>query len=504
MNTNKTPGIFTTCALCSTLLFTACNNQAQKEAQTAENSTDSVKQPNILWIVADDLGTDLGCYGEELVHTPNLDQLASQGVRYTNMYTVTAVSSPSRSALVTGMYPTSIRCHQHRTRYKDSLPHGIKPITHYFRQAGYFCTNGNFRDSTKPGKQDYNFLADNIYDGTDWSQRKPGQPFFSQVQIFYPHRPFKRDTTHPVDEKKVKLPPYYPDHRIARQDWALYLEFIQLLDKEVGKVLQRLENEKLADNTIVFFFGDQGRPHVRAKQFLYDSGINTPLIVRWKGKLDGGKVSDQLVSNIDLAPTAMQMAGITPPDYMQGHSFWGKNTKPREFIFAMRDRRDGTVDRIRAVRTKNFKYIRNFYPDRAYTQFNAYKKQAYPTLTLMQVMKKQNKLNETQLLFMAETRPEEELYHLKTDPFEIKNLANDSTYQKKLTELRKQLKKWLDNADKGTYPEAQKAIDYAQNLMKKRYAKRQQEKGLQPNPTDKEILKYWDAYLTPTKPEINE
>ncbi len=499
MNTKKTIKIITTGALCSTAFLTTCNNKSLKNEQTVEKTTDSQKQPNILWIVADDLGTDLGCYGEKLVHTPNLDKLASEGVRYTNMYTVTAVSSPSRSALITGMYPTSIKCHQHRTRFKDSLPRNVKPVTHYFREAGYFCTNGDFRDSTKPGKQDYNFLADNIYDGTDWSQRKPGQPFFSQVQIFYPHRPFKRDPSHPVDEKMVKLPPYYPNHRIARQDWALYLEFIQLLDKEVGKVLQRLQNEGLADSTIVFFFGDQGRPHVRAKQFLYDSGINTPLIVRWKGVFDGGTVSNQLISNIDLAPAAMRMAGITPPEYIQGQSFWGQNTKPRNYIFAMRDRRDGTVDRIRAVRTKDFKYILNFYPERPYTQFNGYKKQAYPVLTLMQVLKKQNKLNDIQLLFMAENRPEEELYRLKNDPFEVQNIANDTACQEKLLELRQQLKKWLDEADKGKYPEAQKAIDFSQDLMRKRYAKRQQEKGLPPNPTDLEILKYWENYLTPTK-----
>ena len=371
------------------------------QRNTKKEEVKSTFRPNILWIVADDLGTDIGCFGNSLIYTPNLDQLANEGIKYNHFFSVTAVCSPSRSTMITGMYPTSINCHQHRTRYKNPLPDGIYPITKYFKKAGYFTSNGDFRNINKEGKLDYNFKADSIFDGTDWSQRKPGQPFFSQIQIYYPHRAFIRDSLFPVYQNAVHLPPYYPDHWIARQDWALYLETIQILDREVGKILARLEKDGLADSTVVFFFGDQGRCMMRAKQFMYDGGIHTPLIIRYPEEMRKGAVKNILVSNVDLAPATLALAKIKIPDYMQGIDFLDPDVPKREYVFSMRDRRDETVDRIRAIRTQNFKYIRNFYSDRPYTQFNAYKKQAYPVLTLMQMMHREGKLTPVQDRFMA-------------------------------------------------------------------------------------------------------
>ena len=483
----------------------ACTSQESADTTNTARSNPqrpNPRRPNILWIVADDLGTDLGCYGDSLVHTPNLDRLAGQGTLYTNLYTVTAVCSPSRSALITGMYPVSIGAHQHRTYYKDSLPDPVQPITEYFREAGYFVSNGSFKDWDKFGKTDYNFIHSNedLYDGTDWRQRADGQPFFAQVQIFYPHRPFLRDPSHPVDADHVQLPPYYPDHPVARQDWALYLETVQHVDQEVGKVLQRLEDDGLADSTVVFFFGDQGRPHVRAKQFLYDPGTHTPLIVRQPSS-SGGQVDHQLVSNIDLAPTAMQLAGISVPEYMQGQGFLRQSATPRDYLFTMRDRRDGTVDRIRAVRTQDYKYIRNFYPERAYTQFNGYKKHSYPVLTLMQVMQKNGELTPEQARFMADTRPAEELYALKEDPYELNNLADDPTYQEKLLALRQVLDTWLAEVDTATYPEDSAAIAYAQQDMQQNFKERMERDGLSVDVSDEDFLRYWEERLTPTRIE---
>ena len=457
-------------------------------------------RPNILWIVADDLGTDLSCYGDSLVHTPHLDRLAQQGTLYTNLYTVTAVCSPSRSALITGMYPVSINAHQHRTYDKDSLPEPVQPITEYFQEAGYFVSNGSFNNWDKFGKTDYNFIHSNeaLYDGTDWRQRAAGQPFFAQVQIFYPHRPFQRDPSHPVNADSVRLPPYYPDHPIARQDWALYLETVQLVDQEVGKVLQRLEDDGLADSTIVFFFGDQGRPHVRAKQFLYDPGTHTPLIIRQPGGA-AGQTDDQLISNIDLAPTAMQLAGIAVPEYLQGQDFLGDGASPRQHVFTMRDRRDGTVDRIRAVRTPDYKYIRNFYPERPYTQFNGYKKHSYPVLTLMQVMQKKGELTPAQAYFMADTRPVEELYYLPDDPYEINNLADDALFQDKRVELRQALEEWMDEVDTAPYPEDSAAVAYAQQDMQQNFRERMERDGLSPDISDEDFLRHWEEQLTPTQ-----
>ncbi|MBR9999881.1 MAG: sulfatase [Cyclobacteriaceae bacterium] len=456
-----------------------------------DHGTDPGK-PNILWIVADDLGTDLGCYGEGSVMTPNLDQFATEGTRYTNFFTVTAVCSPSRSTLITGMYPVSIDAHQHRTQFKKPLPDPVKPVTHYFREAGYFTFNSDFRNPQIPGKQDYNFSADDIYDGTHWSACPEGMPFFGQIQIFYPHRPFIRDTLNPVDSENLEIPPYYPDHPLTRKDWAQYLEFIQLLDREFGKVMKELDQAGLLSNTVIFFFGDQGRPHVRAKQFLYDGGINTPLIIRFPDQENKGRPSDQLISNIDIPVTSLYLAGIKIPGHLQGNNVFDDE---REYIFAMRDRRDETVDRIRAVRSKQYKYIRNFYPERPYTQFNAYKKFSYPVLTLMEVLNEQGKLSEAQSIFMEANRPPEELYDVLNDPFEINNLANDPESGSILEKYGNVLDEWLKMYDKGTYPEDSSEIRYARELMEKNYRSWMEGIGLDENTGNEELLDYWYEYL---------
>jgi len=477
----------------SLLFITSCNFKEEE-----------VYRPNILWIIADDLGTDLACYGTPLVKTPNLDHLAAEGARFTNLFTVCAVCSPSRSALVTGMYPVSIDCHQHRTHFKKPLPEGVKPITEYFKVAGYFVCNGSVGDRSRPGKQDYNFIADtNMYDGTDWNQRNPGQPFFAQIQIFGPHREFKRDPSNPIHADSIQLPPYYPDHPLARQDWALYLENIQIVDQQVEEILQRIDNEGLRDSTIVFFFGDQGRPHVRAKQFLYDGGIRTPLIIRWPGTIEPGIVDVRLISNADLPVTALVAAGIDPPDYLHGLDFLSDKRPIREAIYAMRDRRDETVDRIRCVRSERYKYIRNFYPDRSYTQFNAYKKHQYPVLTLMQVLNKKGELDTVQASFMAADRPAEELYDIINDPFEVNNLAGNEEYIDILKELSGKLDEWLVQYDKGEYPEDPKEIEYWENFMKANFKQRMADRGLSTNISDEDFLEYWIDYLHPTEKEWN-
>ena len=242
------------------------------------------EQPNILWINCDDLGRELACYGNPDVYTPNMDKLATEGVRYTKAYANAPVCSASRSSQITGMYPSAINCLYHRTIEKHQLPSGIVPVMEIFRKAGYFCTNGWAHAMHKKGKEDYNFIGKDYFDGTDWKERKEGQPFFAQVQIHEPHRTFVKDESHPQDPEKVKLPECYPDHPLIRADWANYLESVQVADQRVGKIMDRLEEEGLADNTIVILFGDHGRPHLRDKQWLYEGGLAIPLIVRYPNK----------------------------------------------------------------------------------------------------------------------------------------------------------------------------------------------------------------------------
>ena len=427
-----------------------------------------IDRPNILWILSEDISPDLGCYGTPAVQTPNLDKLARQGVRYTNAFTTAPVCSASRSAMITGMYQTSVGIHNHRSHRDDgyTLLEPVRMITDYFREAGYFTANvktaaPGVRGS---GKTDFNFKFKNAFDGSDWNQRKPGRPFFAQLSISMTHRGghwkgLRQKLKNPVEPAKVQLPPYYPDHPVARDDWATYLDSIQMMDGFVGKILKRLDDEGLAENTVVIFIGDHGRCHVRGKQWLYDGGIHIPLIIRWPGKLKAGLVCDDLVSSIDISATVLKIAGIEPPKYMEGRVFLGPDAEKRDYIIAARDRCDETYDRIRCVRTKRYKYIRNFMPERPYTQINRYKERSYPMLPLMRKLHSEGKLTPVQALFMAPRKPVEELFDLRNDPYEINNLAGSSKHRPILEKMRGILNKWIEETgDKGQLPEPESAI----------------------------------------------
>ncbi len=454
------------------------------------------KAPNILWLISEDTSPDIGCYGARLVKTPNLDKLAAQGIRFDNAFVTAPVCSASRSAFMTGMYQTAIGAHNHRTFEKKPLPDPVRVATHYFRQAGYFVGNGRGLEREQPGKTDWNFdPGEEAFDGTDWSQRAEGQPFFHQINFRLTHRPFERDPEHPINADEVELPPYYPDHPLARRDWADYLESLQVLDKEIGQVLQRLEDEGLASSTIVFYFGDHGRPHVRGKQWLYEGGIRIPLIIRFPDGRHAGSVRKTMISAIDLAPTALKLAGIEPPPHLQGRDFLGFWTRKRKEIYAARDRCDGTVDRIRCIRTKRFKLIKNYYQDRPYTQFNGYKKYRYPMLTLMKILHEKGQLTPAQELFWADKRPDYELYDLHADPHEINNLASDPDFADVKAKLAMKLAAWEREYDRGVYPEDAQRVAWQQNFMRENYVKRMTARGLDPNITDEDYLQWWEDQL---------
>jgi uncharacterized sulfatase len=455
------------------------------------------KRPNILWIISEDTSPDMACYGTPLVQTPNIDRLAAEGVRFENAFATCPVCSPSRSAFNTGMVQTSIGAHQHRTRDKKLLPHPVRIVTDYFRDAGYFTTNCAGLRWNKAGKTDWNFKVDHAaFDGTDWKDRMHGQPFFAQVNLFMTHRAFQRDPENPIDPEAVTIPPYYPDHPITRRDWADYLESIQVLDRQIGQVLKRLDEEGLTENTVVFYFGDHGRPHVRGKQWLYEGGIRVPLIVRDPRRTAAGRVSEDLVSLIDLVPTSLALAGVRKPAFMQGKVFQGRIREKGDAIFAARDRCDGTVDRIRAIRTSRFKYMRNFMPERPYTQFNAYKLNSYPVLTLLEVLHARGELTEAQAQFMAERRPAEELYDLEKDPHEIHNLAGDPEHASTRKELRRRLRDWIrETDDQGETPEDPQVVADEARRMQDAHERRAQRRGLAPDASALERLQVWERQL---------
>ncbi|MBN2030676.1 sulfatase [bacterium] len=453
--------------------------------------------PHILWIISEDTSPDLGCYGHPLVQTPHLDRLAEEGIRFTHAFSTAPVCSPSRSALHTGMVQTSVGVHQHRTRDKKPLPDGVHVITDYFHDAGYYTSNASGLQFDTPGKTDWNFIPDgDAFDGTDWRDRQPGQSFFSQVNMRLTHRPFERDSQNPIDPEQVELPPIYPDHPVLRRDWADYLESIQVLDRQIGQVLSRLEEDGLAENTVVFYFGDHGSPHLWAKQWLYEGGIRVPFIMRWPKRLKAGSVDDRLISLIDISATVLSLAGIPIPGYMEGRPFLGDQTEEREFIVAARDRCDETVDRIRCIRDHQYKYIRNFMPNRPYTQFNAYKTNQYPAVPVFEMLHKQGKLNAVQARFMADRKPEEELYDLNRDPFETNNLVEDPLFQDILDSLRGKLNAWIEETgDMGAIPENPDEIEYWKALHANNNRTYMENKNLPLHPTPEQHVAYWEKRL---------
>ena len=417
------------------------NHKAQANAKTSTSL-----RPNILWIMLEDWGTDLSCYGTQAVHTPHIDQLASEGVRYTHAFTTAPVCSTSRSAMLTGHYQNYTHTNQHRTQKKHPLPYGIEPIPLLLSRAGY-CTALGCGLSKKT---DQNFTNKLGFTANNWSQRKPGQPFFAQVTEATTHRTWKRDEENPIDEDDVELPPYYPDTPLIRRDWANGLEQLQRADKTIGKLLQKLDDDGLRDNTLVILIGDNGRCMPRGKQFLYDGGISIPLLMRWPGHIKPQTVCDDLVNTLDICKTIVDLAGVEPPHPLHGLNLFSDEIKDRTYIFAARDKMDDTHDAMRAVRTKRYKYIRNLMPERAYCQYNEYKEKRYPTLAVLNVMHQEGILSPEQSLFMASKKPPEELYDLEADPWETNNLIHENAFQKTAANLRQTLQAWqTDMHDEG-------------------------------------------------------
>jgi uncharacterized sulfatase len=455
------------------------------------------ERPNIVWIISDDLSPELACYGYPGVKTPNIDRLAAEGARYQLAFSCAPVCSSSRTAFQTGQYQTTVGGHHHDTRIKPELPESIPTVTQLMQKAGYFVCNGRgyAEQGPKLAKSHLNFEynARDFFDGHDWTQRGEGQPFFAQLQIKEPHRGFaSRQHEYPDSP----IPPYYPDHPVTTADWGNYLASIEVLDARVGGILDRLDTEGLTDNTLVMFFGDHGRPHVRGKQWLYDGGLHVPLLVRWPGKVQPGSVNNQLTSLLDMVPTTLAAANVPAPQGVQlmGHDIHDPDWSGHAHLFAARDRCGEAVDRIRSVRTRKFKYIRNFHPDKPYLQHSSYKKLSYPVVTVMQVLHAEGKWDSP---MMAQTRPVEELYDLESDPNEMNNLADDPSKATELAELRGLVDDWIEaTGDKG-------AIDESLTVDMKKlregkwkwFTKTMKSRGLTAETADKEYLKWWEREL---------
>jgi len=440
------------------------------------------EKPNILWIVGENFALDLGCYGQENVATPNLDQLAADGVRYTNVFATSPVCAPSRSAFLTGMYQTTTDTHHMRSHRDDDfrLPDGVRPVTHWLQDAGYFTANiktiGEKEVGT--GKLDLNFVNEGpIYQSDDWAALKDNQPFFAQINMpeaeydIYDRKSAEKERVKWVGEEwhpqvatpeNVNPPPYYPDHPVVREEWARYLNSVSGTDVRIGWILEQLEKDGLAEDTIVIFFGDNGRLEPRGIHWPYDSGIHVPMIIRWAAnheapsQIQTGKVDDQVLSLIDLSATTLWMGGVERPFAMQGQVFLGQNAAPqRTYAFGARDRIDETVVRMRTVSDGRYHYMRNFTEGAGFPTLNRYKEKCFLIKPLMRELMEEGKLSGPPLDLM-QPFPEEMLFDIQADPYEINNLAtsDDPEHQAALQRMRGALDTWMvETKDRGHIPE---------------------------------------------------
>jgi uncharacterized sulfatase len=430
-------------------------------------------RPNILWISCEDISPHLGCYGDPHAITPNLNALATQGVRFSHAYTTAGVCAPCRSGIITGMYQNSIGTHHMRCDAR--LPDWLRPFPMLMRESGYYCTNNS--------KTDYQFsrpTSQQIWDhsGRDahWKNRSDkSQPFFAVFNFTGCHESGiagdqkYREVTRELspDQRQdasrlTTLPPYYPDTPTVREDWKRNYELITAMDAWAGNLIEELKAEGVDGETIVFFWSDHGVGLPRAKRWLYESGTHIPLIVRIpekfrvQGQGQPSSVDSQLVSSVDFGPTVLNLAGVAIPDYIQGRAFLGTGlTAPRRYIFGARDRMDERYDIIRAVRDQRFRYIRNFEPLKPYYQYmNTPEKGA--TMGEIRKAEKAGSLTPTGSLFSGPRKPVEELYDVANDPHEIHNLADDPDYASRLREMRAALAQWQNEiGDLGLIPEAE-------------------------------------------------
>ncbi|MBN1557951.1 MAG: sulfatase-like hydrolase/transferase [Lentisphaerae bacterium] len=425
------------------------------------------KRPNILWVSFEDTNPFYGCYGDPVARTPNLDRLAAEGCRWTRCFSTAGVCAPARSAVITGMYPTSMGTHHMRTTHRDAaapelptpysavIPHYAKCFSEYLRAAGYYCTNNI--------KTDYQFdppltAWDALSREAHWRNRPdPQQPFFAVFNLDDTHESgmWPEKCPEPAfDPDAVPVPPVFPDTPKVREALARMYTNIENNDRLLGGLLRQLEEDGLADNTIVFHWSDHG-PLPRGKRWPYDSGIHVPMIVRWPGGLEPGGVSDALISTMDLAPTVLSLAGLAVPAHMQGCAFLGPDAAAREYVYATRDRYDTAYDRVRAVRDARYKYIRHYRPDLPYLLWVPFRNR-HPIMQELWRLHRAGALNGPQALMFQYPRPVEELYDTETDPWETRNLAGDPVMAQTRQRLSGALDAWMaEVGDLGEIPESE-------------------------------------------------
>ena len=456
------------------MLFCFLSIEAQEETE---------KPLNIIWISCEDIGPILSTYGNEVINTPNIDRIAAEGVKYTNAFSTVGVCAPSRFSIITGMYPARLGAHNMRTgnhnnykspedvfhkldkgildksgknvpEYEVVTPSYVKLFPEYLRAENYYCVNDN--------KCDYQFNTpfttwDDVFGGGSYKNAPKGAPFFYVKNFYTTHESriwLRKDKPMTVSPSQVPIPDYYPDISVVRRDIARKYSNIEALDKEVGELLKQLETDGVLDNSIIFFWSDHGGNLLRQKRAVGNSGLHVPLLIRYPNGYRAGEVDDRLVSLMDLGPTVMSLLGIAPPKHLDGKAFAGKYEEaPRKLIFGSADRFDESTDMQRSVLDGRYVYIKNFMPELPLIYRNKYREQI-PMNAKLIALNQEKKLEGNASYIFMNSKPQEEFYDLKNDPYEVYNLAEDPKYSKKIEEYRLALNDWqLEIGDKGFIPE---------------------------------------------------
>lgn len=397
-------------------------------------SSPAADRPNILWLTSEDHGPEMGCYGDPVARTPNVDALAAKGMLFKKAWSVAPVCAPARTAIISGIYPSSSGGLHMRSMVP--MPAGTQMYPQFLLAAGYYCTNNS--------KTDYNVKVEGkVWDESSnqahWKNRAEGQPFFAVFNSTKSHESQIRTRPHKqiIKPEAVRVPAYHPDTPEVREDWAQYYDKVSEADADAGRHLQQLAEAGLAEDTIVFYYGDHGSGMPRGKRWPSNSGLHVPMVVyfppQWqhlapKEYQVGGK-SDRMVSFVDLAPTLLSLVGIQPPEWMQGHAFAGPHqAEPQPYLYGERGRMDERMDLVRSITDGRYVYLRNYYPHVSQAQRVTYQFET-PTTRVWNELFLQGKTNQAQSIFWREPKDPEELYDLQTDPDEVRNLAHSPEHR---------------------------------------------------------------------------